>query len=99
MKIKDICAMVETHNKVAEHIHGEKAIVCFTSGFNYYYIKDYEDFKKMLRREYIKEAVKSILAEDFEIDHEKQVYWEVQRNGRFVCSGFTPVHIGIETDD
>lgn len=99
MKIKEICSMVESHNKVAEHIHGEKAVVCFTSGFSYYYIKSYEDFKKVLRREYIKESVKSILESDFEIDCEKQVYWEVHRNGCFICSGFTPVQIGIEIDD
>lgn len=99
MKIKEVCEMVESHNKIAELINGEKVVVCFTSGFSYYYIKDYEEFKKILRREYIKESVKSILSEDFEINHEKKVYWEVHRNGTFICSGFTPVCIEIERDD
>lgn len=99
MKIKEICTMVENHNKVREYLDGERAVVCFTSGLRYYYIKSYEEFKNMLRREYIKEAVKSILVEDFEINHEKQVFWEVHRNGSFICSGFTPVCIEIEFDD
>lgn len=99
MKIKEICAMVETHNKVAEYTGGPKAVVCFTSGFSYYYIKSFDEFKSMLRREYIKESVKGILTEDFEIGHEKKVYWEVRRNGYFICSGSTPVQIDIETDD
>lgn len=99
MKIKEICSMVESHNKVTEFTNGPKAVVCFTSGFSYYYIKSYEEFKQMLRREYIKESVKSILAEDFEIGHEKKVYWEVHRNGSFICFGFTPVNIEIEIDE
>ena len=76
MKMKDMFKKVETYNEIAEIMLTQKAKIIFGEKWYHEEFKNYDDFKKYVRHEYIKEVADKILnSEDWEIDGTLEIPW------------------------
>lgn len=64
MKIKKLFEKVETYNEVAELMHTNKAQIAFIDGHISERFTSFGDFRKYIRREYIKCVADAILNSD-----------------------------------
>lgn len=77
MKIKDIFKKVETYNELAEIMQTTKVQISFGEKWHSEKFDNFNDFKKYIRHEYVKDIVDGILnSEDWEIDGEIEIEWE-----------------------
>jgi len=76
MKMKDMFKKIETYNEIAEIMLTQKAKIMFGEKWCYETFNSYNEFKKYVRNEYIKEVADMILnSEDWEIDDEVEIVW------------------------
>ena len=77
MTMKELFKKVETYNEVAELMMTEKAEICFTYAFlSYEKFTNYNDFRKFIRKELIKDVADKILKADaFEFDKDMEISW------------------------
>ena len=77
MTMKELFKKVDTYNEVAELMRTDKAEICFTYAFlSYEKFTNYNDFRKFIRRELVKEQADVILKSDaFEFDKDVEYKW------------------------